>query len=279
MSRAAARNVALALLIAAVVFVALGYRNATADPVVVRYRVAVEGLAAPLRVVQLTDMHRSAPDMTEARVKRIVAQVAALKPDMVVMTGDYLGGKVIEASDNGNMNDAMEPYLGLRPRLGVFAVRGNHDAGYWTRRIIPRYRIGYLENSWVDTGPLVVAGLDDYWTGTPDLDAALRGVPDGKPVLMLMHNPDSFPDVPPRVALSFAGHTHGGQIKLPLIGALVSVSQYGNRFRHGLIVEGGRRLIVSSGIGTTAVPLRFGVPPEIVEVTLYSVGRKSGTDR
>ena len=271
------RLAALALLIAGATFVAIGYRNATADPVVIRYQVAVAGLAAPLRIVQLTDMHLSYPDMPPARVRRIVAEVAALNPDMVVMTGDYLGGKLVDTGRT-NMNGAMEPYLALHPRLGIYAVRGNHDAAYWAKRIIPLYRIHYLANDWTDAGPVVVAGLDDWWTGRRDVAGTLRSVP-AKPVLLLTHNPDAWLQVPGSVALTFAGHTHGGQIKLPLIGAPISVSAYGNRFRRGLIVEGSRHMIVSSGLGTTSVPLRFGVPPEIVEVTLYSVGRKSGTDR
>jgi predicted MPP superfamily phosphohydrolase len=83
------------------------------------------------------------------------------------------------------------------------------------------------------------------------------------PVLLLTHNPDVFPDVPARVSLTLAGHTHGGQVRLPLIGAPVVPSVYGQRYAAGLVVEGGRALFVTTGIGTSIVPLRIGVPPEI----------------
>ena len=257
-----------ALAVVAALLLIAGYRNATAAPVVTRYRVPVESLTTPLRIIQLTDIHLSQPDMPITRLQHIVAQVAALQPDLVVLTGDYLGGKLFDPKGTGNMNTAMEPFLRLHPRLGIFAVRGNHDAAYWARIIIPRYGITYLDNSWADAGAVVIAGVDDFITGRPDAVPALRGIPPGKPVLMLMHNPDAWPSVPPSVALSLAGHTHGGQIVLPLIGAPFTGSRYGQRFRYGLITEAGRRLIVSSGLGTTAIPLRFGTTPEIVEVTL-----------
>ena len=273
-----ALRLVVAGLVLAAVLAAFGYRNATATPVVVRYRIAVEGLAAPLRIVQLSDEHLSY-DMPPARVRAIVAQVNALAPDLVALTGDYVGGKLGRPPVGENLDDGIRPFAALRTRLGVFAVRGNHDNIFWSQQVIPRYGIVYLNNRWADAGPIVVAGMDDYLSGHPDAHVALAGVPTGKPVLMLMHNPDAWPQVPASVALTLAGHTHGGQIKLPLIGAPLTGSVNGQRFLYGLVVEGARRLIVSCGLGTTAIPIRFGTPPEIVEVTLYSVGRNSGTDR
>lgn len=286
-------RLALVLILAAlaiVVLAALGYRNATAAPVVIRYRVAVASWPAsqpPIRIVQLSDTHLSKPDMPVARLEAIVAQVAALHPDMVVLTGDYVGGKIDALPGYDNLDVGIRPFAALHPPLGVFMVRGNHDDPFWMQVAVPRYGITYLVNRWADAGPLVVAGLDDFTTGWSRPEAALAGMPPGKPVLLLMHNPDAWAPVPPSVTLSLAGHTHGGQILLPLIGAAAIRSVHGDHYRRGLFVERGRRLIVSSGLGTTALPFRFGVPPEIVEVTLYpagseppySVGRKSGTDR
>jgi predicted MPP superfamily phosphohydrolase len=97
---------------------------------------------------------------------------------------------------------------------------------------------------------------------------ALARVPADEPVLLLTHNPDVFPDVPPRVALTLAGHTHGGQVALPILGRPVVPSRYGQRYAYGLVVEGGRALFVSPGIGTSLLPVRFRVPPEISMVTL-----------
>ena len=265
--------VLVAFAVIAAMIVGFGYRNAIAEPQIVRYRIPVAGLARPLRVVQLTDVHISPPDMPVTRVEHIVARVAALRPDLVVLTGDYLGGKTkladrLTRPGAFNLDMAMIPFqLGLHPPLGLFAVRGNHDAAVWMPGVLDRHHIGYVNNRWIDTGPIVVAGLDDFTTGNVDIVAALHGIPD-KPVLMLMHNPDAWVGVPERVALSLAGHTHGGQVVLPWIGAPRTRSIYGQRFRYGLIVEQGRRLIVSSGLGTTWVPIRFGAPPEIVEVTL-----------
>ncbi len=259
-----------------------GWREATAPPTVVAYGLPVPGWAAPpLRIVQLTDIHLGPPDMPPARVARIVAQANALHPDLVVLTGDYHGGKLVDGlfarGRGGNLDDAVRPLRALRSRLGTFAVRGNHDEPYWTPRVLPRNRMTYLENAHADAGPVVVAGVDDLATGHANVAAALAGIAPGKPVVLLMHEPDGFADVPGSVAVTLAGHTHGGQVRLPLIGALVTNTRLG--YVRGRYVVGGRTLIVSSGLGTSGLPFRLGVPPEIVVVTLHSVGRNSGTDR
>ena len=236
-----------------------------------RYDIAVPNWPAgqsPLCIVQLSDTHAGLPDMPLARLRGIIAQANALKPDLIVLTGDYQGEKLF-VHETGNLDDVVRPFRGLRSRLGTFAVRGNHDNAFWSPIVIPRYRITYLQNRWADAGPVVIAGVDDLSMGSPDVRAALAGIPPGKPVIMLMHEPDNFADVPSSVALTLAGHTHGGQIALPWIGAPWIGTAFGRAHRRGLYVEGGRRLIVSSGIGTTAIPIRLGVPPEIVLVTLH----------
>jgi hypothetical protein len=88
-------------------------------------------------------------------------------------------------------------------------------------------------------------------------------VSDDAPVLAFTHNPDVFPHVPARVALTIAGHTHGGQVVLPLLGRPLVPSAYGQRYAIGHVEEDGRHLFVSSGLGTSIFPVRFGVPPEI----------------
>ena len=144
-----------------------------------------------------------------------------------------------------------------------------------------------LTNRWIDFGPLVVAGLDDV-KGFPNPYGAVAGVPEGKPLVLLGHEPDLALWSPPRVDLFVAGHTHGGQIKLPLFGVPTTGSRFIDAHLRGIFNVAGRPLIVSSGLGTSIVPLRYGVPPEVVEITLiprppgsmvYSVGRKSGTDK
>jgi predicted MPP superfamily phosphohydrolase len=113
-----------------------------------------------------------------------------------------------------------------------------------------------------------VAGVGDLWTRDVDFGSALRAVPEGEPVVLLTHNPDVFPGVPARVALTLAGHTHGGQVALPLVGRPIVPSKYGQRYAYGLVIEEGRALFVSPGIGTSIIPVRFRVPPEISMVTL-----------
>lgn len=122
-----------------------------------------------------------------------------------------------------------------------------------------------------------LAGLGDQlayklghrrYLGVDDLPGTLAQVRTDDPVILLAHEPDIFPRVPARVALTLSGHTHGGQIRLPLIWPAFVPSEYGARFAYGHVVEEDRHLIVSGGLGTSFVPVRLGVPPEIVRVDL-----------
>jgi predicted MPP superfamily phosphohydrolase len=122
-----------------------------------------------------------------------------------------------------------------------------------------------------------LAGLDDQlahplgkgkFRGADDLPGTLAGIDTDDPVILLAHEPDIFTRVPARVALTLAGHTHGGQIRLPLLPPVWVPSRYGARFAYGHIVERGRHMIVSGGLGCSFVPLRLGVPPEILRVEL-----------
>jgi len=117
---------------------------------------------------------------------------------------------------------------------------------------------------------LWIAGLADAWTRPQDIEATLGQIPPGHTVIALTHNPDVFVNIPPSVALTLAGHTHGGQVNLPFLGRLVVPSDYGQRFAAGHIVEDGKQLFVTTGIGTSVFPVRFRVPPEIVLLTLNS---------
>ncbi len=257
----------IATVVAVAVLSTALYRNATATPRIVAYDIAITGWTAPpLRIVQLSDIHMGPPDMPLARLSAIVDRVNALHPDLIALTGDYHGGKFIDG-DAGNLDDGVRPLKRLRARYGIFAVRGNHDEPYWTPIVLPRYHMTYLQNRHIDAGPLTIAGIDDAMTGAPDIAAALAGIAPGRPVIMLMHEPDGFAGVPPRVALTLAGHTHGGQVKLPLLGTPFTNTALG--YVRGLYVVGGRRLIVSSGLGTSGLPIRLGVRPEIVVVTLH----------
>jgi predicted MPP superfamily phosphohydrolase len=116
--------------------------------------------------------------------------------------------------------------------------------------------------------PLWIAGLDDAWAGAPDAAAALRPVPAGEAVLLLTHNPDIFPTLPARATLTLAGHTHGGQVRVPWLGPPIVPSKYGQRYAEGWIVEDGRSMYVTTGVGTSIAPVRFLVRPEVALLTL-----------
>ena len=108
-----------------------------------------------------------------------------------------------------------------------------------------------------------------FWEGRPDVDGTLENVPDHATALVLTHNPDLFPDVPERVALTIAGHTHGGQVRVPLVGRPVVPSRHGERYAIGTVVEGQRHLFVTPGVGTSILPVRFLVPLEISLLELH----------
>jgi predicted MPP superfamily phosphohydrolase len=165
----------------------------------------------------------------------------------------------------------------LHARYGVYAVLGNHDWWYdgeRVRRALQAAGIHVLENEVArvqkDGHTFWLAGLADFWTRTQRIEGTLRQIPDAGPVIAVTHNPDIFPNIPARVSLTIAGHTHGGQVNLPLIGRPKVPSLFGQRYAAGHVEENGRHLFVTTGIGTSMIPVRLGVPPEIVVLTLKS---------
>jgi predicted MPP superfamily phosphohydrolase len=228
---------------------------------------------APLRVAVLTDLHVGSFRNELERQAEIVALTNAQRVDVIVLLGDFMHGKSPESFVAPEAT--AEKLAGLRARYGVVSVLGNHDWWYDGPRVrtaLESAGITVLENDAVAFGAgkdrFWVAGLADLWTREVNMAAALSAVPAGEPVLLLTHNPDVFPEVPPRVTLTFAGHTHGGQVALPLIGRPIVPSRFGQRYAYGLVVEDGRSLFVSPGIGTSILPVRFRVPPEISVVVV-----------
>lgn len=231
-----------------------------------------------LRVAVLSDLHAGAPHLGADRRREIVARTNAARPQLVVLLGDYVVGG--EPGSRFVEPEVLARELAdLRAPLGVVAVLGNHDWWYdgpRVRRALEAAGVRVLENDAVavevatpgGSVRLWMAGLGDQWTRRVDVAGALRAVPPDEPVLLLTHNPDVFPAVPARVTLTLAGHTHGGQVRLPVVGTPVVPSRYGRRYAAGLVVEGGRRLFVTPGLGTSILPVRFRVPPEISLLTL-----------
>jgi predicted MPP superfamily phosphohydrolase len=231
----------------------------------------------PLRVALLSDLHVGAPYYGLSRLPEVVARTNATHPDVICILGDVVtlgvvGGRFVPP-------EPIAVELGkLRATSGVVAVMGNHDRAFngpRVERALESSGIRVLEDTAIrvatPAGALWIAGVSDLWEGPHDLARALRAVTDSRtPVLLITHNPDIFPEVPSRVMLTLAGHTHGGQVRLPLIGAPIVPSIFGQRFVAGHIVEDGRHLFVSTGIGTSDLPVRVGVPPSIASLTLHA---------
>ena len=223
-----------------------------------------------LRVALISDLHAGAPHVDEQRIERLVAGVNPHAPDLVVLLGDFIdptvrGGRPVAP-------EAVARRLGaLRAPLGVLAVLGNHDWRHDGERVAAALRdagIRVLENEVADLDGLHVAGVADARTRDPDVAGTLRAVPDGAPVLLLSHDPDLFPRVPDRVALTVSGHTHGGQVAIPLVRRRAIPSRFGERYARGHVVEDGRHLYVTAGFGTTGWPVRLLAPPEVVILEL-----------
>jgi predicted MPP superfamily phosphohydrolase len=247
---------------------AFGYFTATSDPVVRHARLALPGWPEgepPVRVVLLSDIHIDGPDTPPSRVARVVERVNALRPDVVLIAGDFVSDKRLST---GSYTPAvgLAPLRGLRARLGTFAVLGNHDepVAAAVASALRAAGVRLLHNEAVRAGPLAIGGIADLWSRRADIPltaARMRAL--GGAQLLLSHNPDVFPDLPPDVALTLSGHTHCGQVSLPLIGTPVTFSDYGERYACGLVEERGRRLVVTAGIGNSMAPFRIGAPPDL----------------
>lgn len=251
-----------------------------------------------LRIAVVADIHACEPWMDLARVERIVADANALAPDITLLLGDYMAHhrfvrRSIPAADWAHV------LVGLKAPLGVHAILGNHD--WWddpgaqaqgkgpvrAQRALEAVGIPVYENDarrlTKDGQAFWLAGLGDQLAfqrgrkgrkrrmdrvkGVDDLPKTMSHIRDDAPVILMIHEPDAFPNVSSRVALTLAGHTHGGQVSVAGYAPLVP-SRFGQRFAYGHIVENERHMIVSGGLGCSGLPVRFGVPPEIVLVEL-----------
>ncbi len=227
-----------------------------------------------LRVAVIADVHAGSPHVDERKLEWIVESVNSEAPDLVALVGDYVDPEVRLGKEIPP--EAVASLLGrLRAPLGVVAVLGNHDWRHYGERVPTALRdagITVLVDDAVQaTDQLWVIGLSDATTGSPAIDASIEQVPEQAAILALSHDPDVFPRMPERVALTLSGHLHGGQVGLPLIRGKVAPSRYGERFIGGHVEEEGRHLFVSRGIGTSTYPVRFLARPEVVVLRLRSV--------
>lgn len=233
-----------------------------------------------LRVAFLSDIHYG-PFFSADRLDALVSRVNALRPDLVLLGGDY-----------ANDSDGAVVFFQMRPafsaRLGVYAVPGNHD------RVMPESNRDLLEGAMSAAGivplfnrtvPLTLSngetiylsGIDDYGNGHPDAAQAAHSVRRDDFLIFLTHNPDAIPSFQEIPALDgstdwadliLCGHTHGGQVTLFGQKALFSVTSYGERYRTGWKEENGAQILISNGVGTSVVPMRFFAPPQIHLLTL-----------
>lgn len=265
------------------------------------------GLAVRLAVI--ADLHACDPWMSLGRIREIVQATNEIGADAVLLLGDYVVGSRLR--DYGRKiphEDWARELARLEAPFGVHAVLGNHD--WWdsdevqhdmggplpVRLALEAAGIPVYENTAArltkNGQAFWIAGLGDQWAyflrkhrvarmrdgkvprfiGADDLPATLAAVGDQDPVILMAHEPDIFPEVPDRVALTVSGHTHGGQVRV-LGYAPIVPSRYGRRFAYGHIVENDRHLVVSGGLGCSAAPVRIGVPPEIVVIDVGAASR------
>lgn len=244
-----------------------------------------------LKIAILADLHVGEPWVSLGRLERIVARTNALSADLILFLGDLPAGHKFVVKPVPQ-EDAAAALGRLSAPLGVYAILGNHD--WWADRAAQKRGAGpsavaallqgaglvVLQNRAVKIpskdSAFWLAGLDDqlafplgagHYRGLDNLPDTLAQLTDDAPVILLAHEPDIFPRVPDRVALTLSGHTHGGQVRLFGWSPVVP-SAYGNRYAYGPVREGQRDLVVSGGIGCSILPFRFGVVPEITMIEL-----------
>ena len=228
-----------------------------------------------LKIAVLSDIHAGGRFIDERKLRLIVERTNQLQPDLIVIAGDYIsGGRNHHAMDPETFAPILKEF---RAPLGVYTVLGNHDwwfNGERVRSALEANGIKVLENqsARIDArgASFWLAGLADLWTRTQRIQQTIGDIPEGEPIIAVAHNPDIFPQLPQRVSLLLAGHTHGGQVWFPIIGTVVHTSDFGDRYEAGHVFENGHHLFVTTGIGTSIIPVRFLVTPEIVLLTVNS---------
>lgn len=255
---------------------------------VTREQATLPGLRAPLRAALLTDLHYGLY-IFAGSVRAWVDAANAERPDLIL-----LGGDLLDMRTDADPAPLLSELARLRAPLGVYGVWGNHDYGsfgQYGRRVLGGAQADWaarreeLRAAFAQAGVTILrnegralredlhlGGVDDFWHGQPDPHAALAGAGAARATLLLSHNPDVLPALPTRVGLVLCGHTHGGQIRLPLIGAPVVPSRYGQRYALGWVRGAyGTPAYVSRGLGTSGLPLRNLCPPEVTVLTLTPV--------
>lgn len=238
---------------------------------------------APLTIAVIADTHVRGPHVDAARMGRIVQRVNTLRPELVVLLGDYVAGHAPESArspaERQEILGGIATFAALQARYGVVGVLGNHDSWYNRQSITVAMQdagIGALWNRHLvihrSGGAVVIAGLADFDTGEPSYSEALDGAPVNADTIILSHSPDPFSEMPNGPALILAAHSHCGQVTIPFIGRPVLPIR-NHRYACHLVEEGGKHMYVTGGVGTSILPARFLNPPEIVLVRIRSGAR------
>ncbi|MDH4228021.1 MAG: metallophosphoesterase [Deltaproteobacteria bacterium] len=283
------------LLVAAAVIIG-AYNASSLSITVERVDVEIDNLPdgfVGTKIAVLTDVHSSFM-MTESFMRKAATLTMNEKPDMIALTGDFVTGKTkflnssVGSFDTKHLDKMVRAFSELKAPLGTYAVLGNHD--FWSGEeavgeIVGRTEKGlgakWLRNKSItiekNGATFLLSGIDDYWH-TGSVLEAYKNVPTDTARVLLSHNPDVVEELDmlrERADLVISGHTHGGQIKFPIIGFPVIPSKYGQRYLSGLIVEAGRAVYVSRGLGTLLAPIRFGALPEVTIITLKKARKVS----
>lgn len=219
-----------------------------------------------LRVAVVADLHAGGPRVGPRQLDALVTAVNAAAPDLVALVGDYVDPFVIGGR---RLDPAVVARRLARLRAPAVAILGNHDwqdEGHSMVRLLRHAGIRTLENAAIRLplrgAVLNVAGVADNRGRDARVGSTLNGIPDGEPILLLAHDPDLFPYVPARVSLTLSGHLHGGQVDLPVARRLMP-TRHGSRYKEGHVVESGRHLFVSRGVGDVWLPVRVAAAPEV----------------
>jgi uncharacterized protein len=246
---------------------------AGSPPLIRRLSVALPAWPAgapPITIALLSDLHVANPGDTPERLSRTIATVDALRPDLILLAGDFL------ATDSFGEHEfppaeAVAPLSGLRAPLGILAVLGNHDHAMIEplRIALAQMSIPLLIDRAVRRGPVTILGADDKTYGHIDLPEMMAQAKRlGGASIFLAHEPDTIAKLPPEIHLALAGHTHCGQVSPQPIGPIVTSSGFGRRYACGVVIEGDRTSVITAGLGASNLPIRLGASPDLWLITV-----------
>lgn len=233
---------------------------------ITHYKLPNKDLAG-IKLVFVSDLHFGNYVFENYRSYKIIEAINSQQADVVLLGGDYVNGHTQKSAMPLSKTASVLQTI----NTPAYAVLGNHDSYYGKNDILHLFQkinIPVLDNKsthiQLKGKTLSIAGIADYYTDTPNIDLALKEAQ--KPTIFLTHSPDALSLQKINAALILAGHTHGGQIVLPYIGAPIVPLENDKRYMQGLFYENNTPIIISRGLGTSMLPLRFNSVPEITVI-------------